>query len=267
MLYGLPPNLCCFVVPGLGKTPKSGLKNPTGASEQNKPKVGQGNKADGSVLTGAKQLSSVAPRLCTQPWSAICPKFLLEYVIIPIAAQIWPKLLKKQINDTARTALEMIDQLKCEEPRNSSGDLKVAYIHNLIEDLNLYNSDPLMKDVTEYFIKDILNQKFGVVPNEKFEEIESINRIKFLNEFKSKISNLKGNVTSQESREKGYFFDSVFQSVKELDTEIQNSIHCNDATNKTTNKAANPKQERKEYRNQATFAEILNGEVQHSDDD
>jgi hypothetical protein len=142
MPYGLPPNLCCFVVPGLGKTPKAGLKNTTDVSAQKEPKVGQGSKAGGSVLTGSMQLPSAAPRLCTQPWSAICPKLLLEYVIIPIAAQICPKFLKKQINDTVHSAIAIIDQLKPGELKSSSGNLKVAYIHNLIEDLILYTWQP-----------------------------------------------------------------------------------------------------------------------------
>ncbi|WP_194715540.1 hypothetical protein [Noviherbaspirillum soli] len=205
------------------------MKNPTGSSAQNEPKVEQGPKAGESVLTGSKQLSSAGPRLCTQPWTAICPKLLLEYVIIPIAAKIFPKFLEKQISDTVRSAIEMINQLESGAPTNFSGDLRAAYLHNLIEDLNVYTSGPLLKDTAESFISKILNQKFGSAPNEKFEENESTKRIKIIGEFKVKVGELKKSVGYEDSKEEGCFFDSVFQSLRELDAEAKNSIHCNDA--------------------------------------
>nr|WP_217346474.1 hypothetical protein [Noviherbaspirillum sp. L7-7A]MBV0880900.1 hypothetical protein [Noviherbaspirillum sp. L7-7A] len=263
MLYGLPPNLCCFVVPGLGKTPKAGLKNTTGVSAQKEPKVGQESKAGGSVLTGSTQLPSAEPRLCTQPWSAICSKLLLEYVIIPIAAQICPKFLKKQINDTVHSAIEIIDQLKYGEMKNSSGHLKVAYLHNLIEDLNLYTSDPLRKDTTESFVKEFLNKKFGAVPNEEFDEEKLISKIQAIDNFNNEIIKMKAAVESQENTEEGWFFESLFQPLKELKTEAQNSIYCNDSLNQPKDSG----QERKERQNQATFAQIFRGEVQYCDDD
>lgn len=263
MLYGLPPNLCCFVVPGLGKTPKAELQNSTRASAQNEAKVGQESKAGGSILKESTQLSSAEPRRYAQPWSAICPKLLLEYVIIPIAAQICPKVLKKHINNTARSAIEMIDRLESGKPKTSSVDLKAAYLHNLIEDLNLYTSDPLVKDTTESFIKEILNQKFGGMSNETFEENKSKERIQSIGEFRNKVSELKNGVEYKESKEKGGFFDSVFESLKELNIEAETTIRCNDVLNQ----AEESRQKRKEYQNQATFAQILKGEVEYSDDD
>lgn len=263
MLYGLPPNLCCFVVPGLGKTPKAGLQNSTGASAQTEPKVGQERKEAGSVLTGSKKLSPAEPRLCTQPWSAICPKLLLEYVIIPIAVYICPKVLKKQIKDTVSFAMGMIDQLKDETPKNHSYKLKAAYLDNLIGDLNLYTSNPLLKGTTESFIKEILNQKFGSVPNEKFDEGKATNRIKSINVFRQAVIRLKNGAERQEIKEKGFFFESLFQSLKELDTEVESSIRCHD----TLNQAKGCEAEKKDYRNQATFAAILRGDVAYSDDD
>lgn len=228
MLYGLPSNLGRPNLPSSTNTRKEESKKPKAALASTERGIGQGHEDQGSVLPGSRKLSSPEPRLCVQPWSAIFPKCILEYVIIPLASHIFPRILKKHIDDAVRFALVMIEQPISKKPGCISGKTKEAYIDNLVRDLNLYMSDPALNKVVEQSVKNFLEMKFSCFGSDEKTVVISVNK---MNELSAYSRNISAFTLNGEDQSHDNFIEFLKNQIRELIAGAEIDIRQHDAFN------------------------------------
>jgi len=144
-------------------------------------------------------------------------------VIIPIAIRISPKFLAKEINDIARSAIKMIGEVEAGEWANPHNALNAAYLDNLIEDLNYFAANSLLKDTVDFRINEILKQKFGG-QGEGCVENGVAGTTGNLIEFRDKFDSLGNSDKYQRSKGNGPFFRLLNESLQELEHKLGSDI-------------------------------------------